>query len=135
MVSPVEVYDKVTGDLLLGVDSLDVLTDDKTLKAGGFTAEVIQALAKEGKVFSFTSYKDDLERELQAVSGIVSKGGRKYEDIQTHWLDVEEELVNITAALWESYKKGNGVVYEMGNAYLDKALAHISDREVPDKET
>lgn len=134
MISPVEIYDKVSGDLLVGVDNIDVLSDEMVITQGGFTQDVVTHLIDKGSLFSFRRYKTELEAELGESAGIPSKGARTYQDIQSQWLDVEEDLVNITAALWEAYDKGTGAVYEMANEYLEKACAHRTSQEVTDKE-
>ena len=131
--SPVEIYDKHTGDLYAGVDNWDVLTDPSVLKAGGYTHDILEHYAKQKSIFSLSSYKDQLFSFLN-VSSIHKQGERMYEDLQASWIDTQEDLVDVKELLWLAYRDSkhaaHGLIKEMVDHYISAVFSSCSPEEV-----
>lgn len=133
--SPVEIFDKDVADLIVGVDNPDVLTDPVVLEEKGFTETALENLRSRGLIFSIQTHSEAVSDALEKIDTIPVKGARTYEELQKNWLTVETELVNITAALWQlsqTDSEDGAIVRTMAEDYLDKALSHLRDKNVPE---
>lgn len=122
--SPVEIYDKYTGDMMAGIDRLEVLTDKDVIKNGGYTKEVLQKLVTSQKIFGVSFYMKDLKTILKKVSSF-APGSSTYADLQTRWLTTQEKLISITESLWKIYQstaKDSFFIKKMVKTYLSFAF-------------
>jgi len=106
IINPIKIFNKMTGDVIVGMDNLDILSDPLVLKSGGFTEDVLKKLAEKGDIFSLHAYYLQLEPLLNSHSPIKA-GTHTYRDLQTTWLDVQKDLVSTTASLWKMYHSPN----------------------------
>lgn len=114
---PIEIYDKNNGDLIVGMDNLDILTDPGVLEAKGFTKEVLSDLTSRGKLFSIGAHRDEIERLLK-VHSEVPQGKHDYLELQTDWLNVQGSLVGVTETLWKLYDAKNEEITNMVGRYI-----------------
>ncbi|MBI5356402.1 hypothetical protein HZB78_02200 [Candidatus Collierbacteria bacterium] len=126
MVVPVEIFNKLDGDLIAGVDSLSALTHPAVLEAGGFTNESLQALAEQGLIFS-------LKQEAQKIRELlpVKSGTRSYRELQENWLAVQTEITDLTQKLWDYYRGGDGrgrQIKGIVDKFLGAGLGQIVDK-------
>jgi hypothetical protein len=132
IVSPVEMYDKKHGDLIVGLDHPDVLTDEVVLEEKGYTEKALASLQESGKIFSIRMYEDQIDNALQIMPDIQAKGARTYEEMQENQFMVQTELVDITEAFWnlhESQGEEGRAIRAMVQDYLGKALYYLEGRE------
>lgn len=128
IVSPIEIYNKQTGDLLVGIDGIDVLTDEIVQKEGGYTENALEKLISEDKVFSLKTYLEEVGQIL-SKNGF-SEGELSYQDLQENWLETESRLIDVVRVLWES--KTDPVVQKMVTRYLDLVTFNIKSH-VPEE--
>ncbi len=117
IVSPIEVYEKETGNLYAGLDTLPVLTHPVVIASGGFTPAVLETLAAEGSIFSFRAYRDAVFTRIEETSTL-RRGSKTFRDLQTNWIDSLTSLVAITERLWDLYTSENQPVVTMVNHFF-----------------
>lgn len=131
-IMPIELYEKETGDLLTGFDSIEALTHPAVIERGGFTPTAINILINEGIVFSTRESiaqidqvgQINLEAEL-----VVGKGSRTYDQLQHNWLEVKTNFVTVTENLWRMYRDNDpryDQVRGMVNSFLNLSLQNCS---------
>lgn len=127
---PIEIYDKSNGDLIVGADNLDILTNSNVLNAQGFTKEVINDLTKSGQLFSIGAHRDQIEGLLKNNSPI-AQGSHTYSELQTDWLTVQGSLVSTTETLWKLYDNKNEEINKIVEKYIKATgiVKLIGDRE------
>jgi hypothetical protein len=117
IISPIEIYEKETGNLYVGLDKLNVLTDPRVQKAGGFPKEVLTSLTHDQTIFSLSFYADrvftDIETRIE-----LRRGSCTYHDLQKHWLESLAQLVSVTEVLWRLYEAKAPSVQNMISAYF-----------------
>lgn len=126
-VIPIEIFDKMNGDLIVGVDTMKALTHPKVLAEGGYTDEALKELAQEGTVFSLEFELGSLEQFLSDKLK-VKKGAYTFNDLQTKWLEVKQSFLNITDTLWALYKsedEGTNALKEMVHKFLSLSLGPV----------
>lgn len=131
IISPIEVYEKETGNLYTGLDKSSVLTDDMVLKAGGYTAEILADFSKSKKIFSLASHSASVFDEIFQESGI-NRGSKTFDDLQKDWLKVQEDLVTVTESLWNKYKSSNAIVSQMVSEYFDAWKGSAPNNDQPE---
>lgn len=109
IISPIEVYDKFSGDVWLGCDSLTALTHEKVIAEGGFTAAAVKMLVSQGILVSLkdqlTKLDSALARNSQHLEKLlgVKKGAHTFTDLQKKWLRVKTDFVTVTEVFWKLY--------------------------------
>ncbi len=128
IVCPIEIYDKRTGDLVTGIDSLTSLTSQTVLEQGGYTDQALDDLSKSGEVFSLKKYWSQITAVLQRTN--IREGQINYEHLQLNWLGVQTQLVDLTAALWNNLNHQD--VKRVTKHYLQSSLSQIKTK-IPGK--
>ena len=67
IVAPIEIFDKLNANLIVGADSLSALTHPIVLKEGGYTAKALDELADKGIIFSLFKEDCPLQRGQSSV--------------------------------------------------------------------
>ncbi len=117
IVSPIEVYEKDTGDLIAGLDRIDVLTDATVLSHKGFTRDVVSMLAKNKKIFSLKGASGDVFSAIEK-SGATKPGAFTYTRLRTHWLSGVTAMQGVTATLWKLFDNGDRTIATFVTAYF-----------------
>jgi hypothetical protein len=117
VISPIEIYEKDTGNFYTGIDTLSTLTDTSVKKEGGFTRDVLQKLAKSKRIFALSAYKDAVFTAL-SKNGTAFQGKYPFTSLQTDWLAVMTDLVTVTQSLWMLYAKKDARITTFVDAYL-----------------
>jgi hypothetical protein len=134
ILSPIEIYDKQNGDLIVGIDNPSILTDDNVLAQKGYTKSVLAELINQNKIFSFTQFDSEVSLLLSNQSEMPKYGSYSYSDLQNMWMDVQEKLVLVTNHLWQLYEvveEKDSVVRQMVKSYLEKAMYHTQGSTIP----
>jgi hypothetical protein len=121
-VVPIELYDKMNGNVLVGLDTISAFTHTEVLHEGGYTASALETLVQEGLVFSL---KHEVEKIHALLSAEISvhQGENTFEDLQADWLNVKTKFVSVTETLWRlSYDK-NSEAGEALRVMVQKFLA------------
>lgn len=137
VVSPIELYDKHTGSLLTGLQSLNCITSVEVLDQGGFTQQAIDGLTEKQEIFSSKYYFEKGVGEEITKHSRISEGARKFVNLQKQWLLVQSELIDLTETLWSIYKNKkntNKIVSEMVEHYLKLALRDIKLKQPQDRD-
>lgn len=127
IISPIEVYEKETGNLYVGLDTLQVLTDDRVQSAGGFTKAVLKTLSDDKTIFALSFYADSVFTDIESRIEL-RRGSCTYQDLQRHWLESLAQLVSVTEALWRLYEAKAPTVCDMVASYF-KAFNGTSVQE------
>jgi len=117
IISPIEVYEKETGNLYAGLDALEVLTHKDVLSEGGFTKHILDSFSNQSRIFSLKKYAPPVFDALNKRLGN-SCGARTYNDLQKEWLVVQKDLVTTTETLWDLLNKKSSSVTAMVHAYF-----------------
>lgn len=117
IVSPIEVYEKETGNLYAGLDRIDVLSNPDVIAAGGFTKEILIRLAKEKHIFSLLPHSKSVYGEIEKA-GMLHRGEMTYADLQNNWIPGIARLVDVTETLWTLYMKKSSAVRTMIREYF-----------------
>lgn len=126
-VVPIEIFDKMNGDLIVGVDTMKALTHPKVLAEGGYTDEALRELAQEDTIFSLEYELGSLERFL-SNNLTVKKGQHTFEDLQNQWIVVKQSFLDITESLWELYQSDEqetAPFKEMVHKFLSLSLGPV----------
>lgn len=126
IISPIELYEKETGNVYAGLDSLRILTHPDVVSAGGFTRDVLYALATSNEIFSLQSFADAICSEV-AKHCTVSYGVRKYKDLQETWLPTATDLVSVTETLWSLYRNNQKDVSSCVFRYFNAVFARAPE--------
>lgn len=127
IISPIEVYEKETGNLYVGLDTLHVLTDHRVQSAGGFTKDVLKTLSDDKTIFALSFYADKVFTDIETRIDL-RRGSCTYQDLQRHWLESLAQLVSVTEALWRLYEAKAPSVHDMVSSYF-KAFNGTSTQE------
>jgi hypothetical protein len=111
---PIQLVDKRDLNVFTGLDHIDIITDPSVLKAGGFTDQILEKLVQEGRIFSLRSYSAEIYTLLEKSS--LKKGSRTYKQLQTDWVAVSEDLVEVTEILWKLYTAKDSISQPVKNA-------------------
>lgn len=117
IISPIEVYEKETGNLYAGLDQTDVLTDSRVLRAQGFTRDILTKLSSDKTIFSLSYHTKNINKDIEKL-GVIRRGSRSYHDLQYQWIACLADLVSITETLWQLYAKKNIGVTAMVTEYF-----------------
>ncbi len=117
IISPIETYEKETGNLYAGLDALPVLTDPRVLRAGGYTPHILSELSKDKTIFSLANHADLIYERIEQHAKIRC-GMSTFHDLQHHWLESLTNLVSITQTLWQLYANHDTAVESMINEYF-----------------
>lgn len=135
IISPIEVYEKDTGNLIVGLDRIDVLTDPAVLSHQGFTRESIGRLSENKQIFSLKGRHGDVFSAIEA-SGAGKPGTFTYASLGANWLAGITAMYDITAALWRLFETGNRAIESFVSAYFtawrgaDAATGDPIDRRI-----
>lgn len=99
-VSPIQVYDKHNGDVIVGLDTLEALTDRIVLQEGGFTEKALTSLKERGIIRSMQDFTKASFEEI-ASKLTIPCGYFTFEDLQTRWLEVKKGMIQVTENLWQ----------------------------------
>lgn len=135
MVVPIELYDKFDGNLLVGLDSLEALGHKKVLSEGGYTKEALEVLIQEGVVFSLrhetSNLSDQNDEGLEAIREY--KGKHTFDDLKTHWLEVNKSIVHVIEQLWDLYQSDDPRSNNLKNLvlkYMNTVFLPLKDNAV-----
>lgn len=117
VIAPIDVYEKETGNLYMGLDRIENLTDPLVFSNGGYTHEILTTLADTGRIFSLAHEAGSLFAHLHKKGA--SKPGRfTYHDLQKQWLPVMQEHHAVTALLWHLYDGHDPIVSSVIQRYF-----------------
>jgi hypothetical protein len=135
IISPIEVYEKDSGNLYAGLDSADILTDAEVLHAKGFTKAVLRSLADQHKIFSLENHCGKLFSLLETSIG--KKGSYTYAQFQRHWSQGMEDMHRVVTMLWKAFDDADPSVSRCVHAYFsawrhDRPLdtSSVTDRRI-----
>lgn len=117
IISPIEIYEKETGNLYAGLDHLDVLTHPDVLKAGGFTKKILTDLSRSKRIFSLTTHESAIYQEIERHSTL-RRGSMTYQDLQDDWITSVARLVSVTETLWSRYETKSSPVRDMVDLFF-----------------
>lgn len=128
-VIPIEIFDKMNGNLIVGIDTIESLTHAQVLSEGGYTEKALEDLSQEGVIFSLkhevASIKDLLSNGLKVAQGLHS-----FDELQNNWLVVKKSFFNVTEDLWNMYnsqdKKYDGLK-KMVDKFLQQSLGPVAE--------
>lgn len=135
IISPIEIYEKETGNLYAGLDTLAVLTDTRVMKTRGFTPQVLADLSADKTIFSLSYHADAVYKAIERHSR-VKRGTATYGDLRNNWLENLTKLVSVTETLWQCYKTKDHSVTGMADDYFMAwkrapiAIDNATDRRV-----
>lgn len=96
---PILLYDKMDGNVWVGIDQDEVLMDPLVIKGGGYTKEVLGELAVNGKIWCLKNEMRNWGSILDNLT--INKGQYTFIDLQHNWLEVKKKLIQICAEMWE----------------------------------
>lgn len=132
IVAPIQLYDKYNGNIYVGMDSQEALTDATVIQVGGYTRDALDDLAKRNIIFSLKHSWLEISETLSEKTQI-REGSKSYNDLQKDWLTTQSSLVDIVEQLWKIYRNQDDdkshVISQVVEAYLRKSLAQI--KEIP----
>lgn len=105
LVVPIMLYDKMFGNVWVGVDQTEVLLDPLVIREGGLTGKALHALERDGKVWSMNWATKDWDKELEPLTKYL--GRYNFTDLQNNWLEVKRVMIEVTEKMWQLYDAGN----------------------------
>ncbi len=123
---PIKLVDKRDLNIYTGLDNIEVMTRQDVIQAGGYTDEILEQLVSEGKIFSLKHKAQEIFQLLDQNG--LNRGSRTYEELQTEWIPVQEELMTITENLWQLYTSDNPESQPLKNAvsHFLHSIGHTS---------
>lgn len=127
---PIQLVDKRDLNIFTGVDNIDILTDPDVLAGGGFTDAILAKLVAEGRIFSLRRYFPEICKLLE--NSAIKRGSRTYQELQTQWVLVQEDLFNVTKVLWRIYESKTSQSQPLKNAveHFIRSLGKTNQMEV-----
>lgn len=95
---PIMLYDKLDGNVWVGIDQEKVLIDPLVIEGGGYTNAVLAELARQGKIWCLKQEMGNWGSVLSKIS--IPKGGYTFVDLQNNWLEVKKSFIQVCKELW-----------------------------------
>lgn len=124
IIVPIELYDKFTGDLYVGVDSIDVLHHSLVKQHHGLTNQVLEELVHQGLIFSMRHWMTGAVAPTLAEV-LPPRGQASFSQLQTDWMPVKQLLVSTTDMLWRVFHDSSDAslpLKQMVEQFLSKLL-------------
>lgn len=99
LIMPIMLYDKMNGNVWVGLDNEEVLFDPMVIENGGLTQETLSALVKEGKIWSLKNEINEWDKTLSKLT--VKKGKYTFADLQNNWLEVKKSFIQVSTEMWQ----------------------------------
>lgn len=95
---PIMLYDKMDGNVWVGIDRDTVLLDPIVVAGGGYTTEVLAELADQNKIWCLKKEMENWHSVLTQLS--IPKGRYTFVDLQNNWLEVKKSFIQVCTELW-----------------------------------